>query len=228
LVKEVLEAFHIPVFEKPGYEGDDLIGTISRLSIEENPLIRNIIVSGDNDVFQLVNDRSEIYYLKKGVKDTALCGKDFVFEKFGGLTPLQIIDYKALRGDQSDNIPGVVGIGEKTAIDLVLRFGGLGGIYDAIERGDKGIKDGVRDKLLNNKENAFLSLDLAKIITDAPIEMGDVSACEWRDYDKKKMIDILFSFGFKSLIPKLPGGIIEEDINVIEREPEVGGNLKLW
>jgi DNA polymerase-1 len=230
LVKEVLDAFCVPIFEMPGYEGDDLIGTLSHLSLEKDKNIENIIVSGDNDVFQLVNNNTKVYFLKKGVKDVSLCGKDYVLEKFGGLTPEQVIDYKALRGDQSDNIPGVLGIGEKTAIDLVLKFGSIENIYQALENNDPQIKGSVKEKLTKNKEKAFLSLELAKILTDAPIEIGEITCCEWKNYDKEKLVSVLLSFGFKSLIAKIPheNGMHDLITKVEKKEPEAGTNLKLW
>ncbi|MFA6252578.1 MAG: 5'-3' exonuclease H3TH domain-containing protein [Candidatus Paceibacterota bacterium] len=204
LVKETLDAFNVPIFEVAGYEGDDLIGTLSRLSVKEDKKIKNIIVSGDNDVFQLVNDNTSVYFLRKGVKDASLCNKQEVFDRFNGLTPKQVIDYKALRGDSSDNIPGVSGIGEKTATDLVLRFGSLENIYKELENNNSEIKESLKEKLKNGKENAFLSLRLAEIITDAPLEIKRIEDCEWKNYDKEKVVEKLVSFGFRSLVSKIP------------------------
>lgn len=230
LTKDVLKAFNVPIFEMPGYEGDDLIGTLSRLSVEKNKEIKNIVVSGDNDVFQLVNDETKIYFLKKGVKDTCLCGEEYVAEKFGGLTPRQVIDYKALRGDQSDNIPGVLGIGEKTATELILKFGTVEKVYQAVDNDSVDIKSGVKEKLIKDKERAFLSLQLAEIITNAPLEIGDIDSCEWKNYDKENLVNVLLSFGFKSLISKIPheDGMHDLVARAEEKNPEVGGNLKLW
>jgi len=204
LVKEVLDAFNVPIFEMAGYEGDDLIGTLSRLSVKEDRKIKNIIVSGDNDVFQLVNDDTSVYFLRKGVKDASLCSKQEVFDRFNGLTPKQVIDYKALRGDSSDNIPGVSGVGEKTATDLVLKFGSLENIYREVENNNLEIKEGLKEKLKNGKEDAFLSLRLAEIITDVPLEIKRIEDCEWKNYDKEKVEEKLVSFGFRSLVSKIP------------------------
>ena len=225
LVKDILQAFSAPIFEMPGYEGDDLIGTLSCLSVEKDSSLQNIIVSGDNDIFQLVNSKTNVYYLKKGVKDTSLCGEDYVFEKFGGLSPLQIIDYKALKGDQSDNIPGVPGIGEKTAIDLISRFQNLNGVYQALDSDE--IKESIKEKLINNKESAYLSYELAQIITNAPIEIKDINCCEWRNYDKDVLVDKLLSLGFKSLISKIPHENNMESF-IKEGDERIGSNLKLW
>ncbi len=225
LVKDILQAFSAPIFEMPGYEGDDLIGTLSCLSVEKDPNLQNIIVSGDNDIFQLVNNKTNVYYLKKGVKDTSLYGEEYVFKKFGGLSPLQIIDYKALKGDQSDNIPGVPGIGEKTAIDLISRFQNLNGVYQALDKGE--IKESIKEKLINNKESAYLSYELAQIITNAPIEIKDINCCEWRNYDKDVLVDKLLSLGFKSLISKIPHENNMESF-IKEGDERIGSNLKLW
>jgi len=204
LIKEVLSSFNVPIFEMAGYEGDDLIGTLSRLSVKENKEIKNIIVSGDNDVFQLVNDNTSIYFLKKGVKDASLCNKEEVFDRFNGLTPRQVIDYKALRGDASDNIPGVLGIGEKTATDLILKFGSVDNVFKEVDNNNPEIKESIKEKLRNGRENAFLSLKLAEIIIDAPLKIEKLEDCEWKNYDKEKVVESLMGFGFRSLISKIP------------------------
>ncbi|MCK9393698.1 MAG: 5'-3' exonuclease H3TH domain-containing protein [Candidatus Paceibacterota bacterium] len=233
LIKDVLAAFNVPIFEMAGYEGDDIIGTLSRLSVKEDKEIRNIVVSGDNDVFQLVNDNTSVYFLKKGVKDTTLCNKKEVAEKFGGLTPRQVIDYKALRGDASDNIPGVLGIGEKTAIDLILRFGSVDNVFKEVEKDNPEIKKNVKDKLIKGKDNAYLSLRLSEIIINAPLEIKKIESCEWKNYDKEKVVESLISFGFRSLISKIPyeqgmDGVIArfEEKEVVEKKKEA--TLKLF
>ncbi|MDD5639839.1 MAG: 5'-3' exonuclease H3TH domain-containing protein [Candidatus Pacebacteria bacterium] len=222
LVKEVLGAFKVPIFEMAGFEGDDIIGTLSRLSVKEKKEIKNIIVSGDNDVFQLVNNDTSVYFLKKGVKDTVLCNEKEVTEKFGGLTPRQIIDYKALRGDASDNIPGVLGVGEKTAINLILKFGSMDKIFKEVENNNPEIKDSIKEKLIKEKKNAFLSLKLSEIIVDVPLKIKKIEDCEWKNYDKEEVVKSLLSFGFKSLISKIPH---EQEMDGIaakfkENEPE--------
>ena len=119
-IKEILKDFNVPIFEKEGFEADDIIGTLAAFSTKKviaSP-IETIILSGDTDILQLVNPQTKVYVLKKGVKDIVLYDENLVKEKFQGLTPEQILDFKALRGDPSDNIPGVTGVGEKIAIDL--------------------------------------------------------------------------------------------------------------
>jgi len=229
LVKEVLSAFNVPVFEMAGYEGDDLIGTLSRLSVTKNSEIKNIIVSGDNDVFQLVDDNTSIYFLRKGVKDASLCSENDVVEKFGGLTPKQVIDYKALRGDASDNIPGVLGIGEKTAIDLISRFGSVEEVFKAVDNNSLEIKESVKEKLKTGRDNAFLSLKLAQIVVDAPLKIEEIEMCEWKNYDKEKVVESLLSFGFRSLITKIPHEHNMNDfLSKYEEEEKKGETLRLF
>ena len=134
-VKEILEAFNVPIFEKESFEADDIIGTISQLASKKQvfPEIETIILSGDLDALQLVDSQTKAYTLRKGVKDVVLYDEKLVKEKFQGLTPEQLLDFKALRGDPSDNIPGVTGIGEKTAIGLLLKFGSLENLYKEIK-----------------------------------------------------------------------------------------------
>src|SRR4030042_3767547 len=130
-LKEILQSFNIPIFEKEGYEADDLIGTIADLISKKEilPKIETVILSGDLDVFQLINTDTKVNFLRKGIKDIVLYGQKEAEEKYQGLKPNQLIDYKALRGDSSDNIPGVPGIGEKIATSLIQDFGNLENLY---------------------------------------------------------------------------------------------------
>src|SRR3989344_1658760 len=140
-VKEVLAAFNIPIFAKEGYEADDILGTILR-QLKTNPSaalgvknekLKTIIVTGDLDTLQLVDKNTSVYTLKKGVKDTIMYDEAAVRERFGGLSPGQMNDYKGLKGDPSDNIPGVPGIGEKTAVELLKEFSSLENLYKRLE-----------------------------------------------------------------------------------------------
>ncbi|MDO8264747.1 MAG: 5'-3' exonuclease H3TH domain-containing protein [Candidatus Parcubacteria bacterium] len=207
-VKEFMKTFNIPIFEKEGFEADDVIGTIAKQTSENHSVsgIETIIVSGDLDTLQLVDSNTKIYNLRKGVKDTVLYDEPMIKEKYG-LTPKQILDYKALRGDPSDNIPGVTGVGEKTAIDLIKEFDNIENLYQEVEQNSekaKGIKSGTREKLIKYKGQAFLSKELAEINTAVPIDYN-VEDCRWQDFNRKKAVDILEEFGFKSLLDKLPG-----------------------
>lgn len=213
-LKEVLNIFNIPVCEKPGFEGDDIIGTLSSSS---RPAAKNIIVSGDLDTLQLVDENTNVYFLSKGVKEAALYNKNLVKKRYEGLSGEELIDYKALRGDLSDNIPGVKGVGEKTALELIKNFKTIENLYKNIS--DESIGEKTRAKLLANKDMAFLSKDLARIKKDVPMEIS-LSKYQWGGYDPRKAKDVLEELGFKSLIKRIPG--LENE----EKSP--GGNLKLW
>jgi len=163
------------------------------------PPIETIILTGDLDALQLVDNNTKVYTLKKGVKDTVLYDEEKVKEKMQGLTPDQIVDYKSLRGDPSDNIPGVTGIGEKIAIDLLLKFGSLDNVYNNLND----IKPAVREKLLNQKDQALISKMLAQIDKDVPIDFN-LKECEWKSYNKEEIIKIFDNYEFKTLINRLP------------------------
>jgi len=208
MVKDVLKVFNVPVFEKAGYEGDDLIGTLSRLSDKEN-----IVVSGDLDNLQLINNNTKVYFLRQGVKNTILMDEEEVKKKYDGLTPEQLIEYKSLRGDASDNIPGVKGIGEKTAIKLIKDFKTIDNLYSKIEEVSP---EKIKQKLIEGKDNAKLSRVLVEIKKDVPLEV-DMNNCEWGGYNEKEVVDMLKDFDFNSLIK-----------NITPEEKSIGQNLKLW
>ena len=199
-VKEILKGFSVPIFEKEGFEADDIIGTISHLAPKKQilPGIETIILSGDLDALQLVDSHTKVYALRKGVKDTILYDENLVKEKYQGLTPEQILDFKALRGDPSDNIPGVTGIGEKTAIELIKKFGSLENLYQNL----KEIKPKLKELLLQQKEQAFLSKTLVETKKNVPIDFS-LKKCQWGKYDQKKIIGILENYEFQTLIKRL-------------------------
>jgi len=206
-VKEVLKAFGVPIFEKQGFEADDLIGVISRQAARKQvfPKLETIILSGDLDTLQLVDENTKVYTLRKGVKDTILYDIEKVKEKYHGLTPSQLIDYKALRGDPSDNIPGVTGIGEKTAIQLIKEFGSLENLYQELERGTekaKKIKENIRKKLQAYKEQAFISKKLAQIRSDLPIEFK-LEQAKIRTFSKEAIAQVFKKFEFYTLLKRL-------------------------
>jgi DNA polymerase-1 len=224
-VKKILENFNVPIFEKEGFEADDIIGTIAHLAPKRQvlPKVETIILSGDLDTLQLINPKTKVYSLRKGVKDIILYDQDLVKEKYGGLEISQFLDFKALKGDPSDNIPGVTGIGEKTAINLLLKFGSLENIYKELEENSekaKKLKPKLKETLLKYKEQAFLSKDLAQIRKDAPIDFN-LKKCLWGKYSKEKITQILKKLEFFSLIEKLPN----KENNTHEKIQE---NLRLW
>ncbi len=229
-IKEILRNFNIPIFEKEGFEADDIIGTISVLSVKEQatPKIETTILSGDLDSLQLVNPQTKVYSLKKGVKDIILYDEKRVQEKFGGLEPKHLLDFKALRGDPSDNIPGVVGIGEKTAIELLLQFGTLENLYETIKKDSEEVKKlrpKLKKTLLDYKEQAFLSKSLARLDQNVPITFN-LEQCSFGEYDKEKVIKNLEALEFYSLIKRMPGDIKEDKAS--QNSPSIGENLRLW
>ena len=154
VLKELLAAMNIKIVEKEGYEADDLLGTLSR-SVQG---VETYIYTGDRDAYQLVKENVAVCFTKRGVSDVDLLTNDNFFEKVG-LTPAQIIEEKALMGDSSDNIPGVKGIGPKSAMELLQQFGSVEAIYENLGA----LSPSVQKKLKENKENAFLSRTLATI-----------------------------------------------------------------
>lgn len=205
--RDVLDAFGIPRYELEGFEADDLIGTIVEV-MKPNKDIDIIIASGDMDTMQLiVDDRVRVFTLKKGLTDTVLYNEEAVLKRYG-FPPALIADYKGLRGDPSDNIPGVKGIGEKTATTLIATFGSIETIYKTLEKHpekleEAGVKEGMIKKLAEGKEDAEFSKQLATIRCDAPINFT-LPAREWKEsIDTKSVENILSRFEFRSLVPRV-------------------------
>ena len=206
-IKDLLKNFNIQIFEKQGFEADDLIGTIAQKAAKKQiyPEIETIILTGDLDALQLVDKNTKVYALRKGVKDTILYNEEKVKEKYDGLLPEQLVDFKALRGDPSDNIPGVFGVGEKTAISLIKEFNSLENLYQELRENSehsKKIKESLRKKLIDYKEQAFVSKMLAQIKKDIEIDF-DLGKCVWGRYNKDKIIKIFENYEFKTLISRL-------------------------
>lgn len=235
IVKKVLKAFNVPIFEKKGFEADDLIGTIAKLAPKKqiSPGTEIIVLSGDLDTLQLINSYTEVYFLQRGVKDTVLYNRELVKKRYG-LEPEQLVDFKALRGDPSDNIPGVPGVGEKTAIGLIKNFGSLESLYEFLEKGrvkeqmkekiqnsEFKIRDSLRAKLLENKEQAFFSRSLAQIKRDVSLDFN-LRKCKWRSYNRERVIQVLKTLEFYSLIKRLP------EVNEEKKEGLIRRNLELW
>ena len=206
-LKELLQAFRIPIFEKEGFEADDIIGTLAKKTKKNQifPGIESIIVSGDSDNLQLINTQTKVYTLKKGVKETLLYDTEWFLERYRGLTPSQLPDLKALTGDPSDNIPGVLGIGEKTAIDILREFGNIENLYEELEGNSlkiRKLKPKIKELLLNSRDQVFFSKMLATIKTDVPISFA-LKDCEFGTYEKEKIAKLFQELGFYSLIPRL-------------------------
>jgi DNA polymerase I len=204
-VKEIVRALNIPIFEIEGFEADDVLGTLAAHICEQhNHDCDVMIATGDLDSLQLVNDCVKIYTLRKGLSDTAVYDAAAIKERYG-LEPKQMIDYKALRGDPSDNIKGVKGIGEKTAAQLIQDFQSLDKLYDAIQTGKTAnkIKPRVLKLLAEGEADARQSYDLSKIVLDVPLDI-DIPAYEFGSKDLTKIMKLFQELEFKSLIDKLP------------------------
>jgi len=176
-VREILKAFEIPIYEKIGYEADDIIGTISKKLISRD--IEVLILTGDMDTLQLVSGpparagNIKVYTPKRGLSDPIIYDEKKVEERFKGLKPGQLNDFKGLKGDPSDNISGVKGIGEKTAISLLNRYKTIEKLYEAMEKGKiTGVSDSVMEKLKAGKESAFFSKKLVTLYQNVPINFS--------------------------------------------------------
>lgn len=207
---KVFKAFGIPLYEAPGYEADDCIGTIVH-ELKERGDIMTIIASGDMDTLQLVSPNVKVYTMRKGINDTVLYDEDAVRERYG-FGPESVVDYKALRGDPSDNIPGVKGIGEKTATELIEAFGTLETIYETLDSNpdafkEAGIKPRILDLLREHRKDAVLSKTLATIRHDTPITF-QVPEQEWRLADHVPTIMALCDeLEFRALKDRISGTV---------------------
>lgn len=198
ILKELLDTLAIRRFECPGYEADDILGTAGRVCEEKGWECE--IVTGDKDSFQLITDTTHVIHIKSRMGQTET--KDYTWEVFReeyGFDPPYIVDLKALMGDSSDNIPGVPGVGEKTAMDLMHRFGTLSGVYENVESPE--IKDGVRKKLIAGEDSAKLSYELATITRQAPVEV-DPADCVWTGFQGEGLYAILKRLGFQKFIER--------------------------
>lgn len=199
LVDDLLEKLNVQIFALDGYEGDDLIGTIATRVFEKEKDIETIVVTGDRDMLQLVNDRVKILMPQNGLGKTVLYDAEKVEEKYG-VRPDQFIDYKALIGDQSDGYPGVSGIGPKTASTLLQQFETFENLYTKIGQGEVPEKYAI--KLATDAEQAALAKKLATIITDAPMQF-DLKSCSCANFDVVSLHGGFEDHGFKSLLGRL-------------------------
>ena len=204
-VRDLVEAFNIPYFEVDGYEADDVIGTVASQASEKG--IDTVIVTGDTDTFQLVSPRVSVLTPRPGksFSDTALYDEEAVKQRYG-LSPRQLIDLKGLKGDPSDNIPGVPGIGDKTATKLIQQFGGIDEVYDHI---DDVAPERVRNLLSDSEDKARQSRRLVEIVTDVPIRF-DLDCCLVGSFQRDKVAELFRELEFASLLPKLPQSFLEE------------------
>jgi DNA polymerase-1 len=215
-VREVVAALRIPVYEMEGYEADDVIGTITRDMDARG--IETTVVTGDLDMLQIVTERTRLMTTRQGVDATIYYTPEKIRERFD-LRPDQMTDYKALKGDATDNIPGIPGVGEKTAAKLVGQFGSLEGIYERLAE----VKpDKLRDKVAQAREQVFRSRELARIIRDLPLAL-DLDKARLSDYDRAEVIRLFREFEFRTLIDRLPLLAGETAVEAAEALREVAG-----
>ena len=216
VAKKILNAMGIKYFELAGYEADDIIGTFAK-KVDENDDFIATIISSDKDLLQLISDDVEVKLLKP--KDYIRMNKQVFFDTYG-LEPIKMIDLKSLMGDASDNIPGVKGIGEKTAIKLLQEYHSLDGVYENIDN----IKGAVHDKLANDKENAYMSYDIATIYREVPVDT-DFNNIKYTGEETEELINIYNDLDFHSFLRKTPK---KQETNNIEYDVVTDTtNLKL-
>ncbi len=204
MVREVVKALRIPVYELQGYEADDVIGTITR---QMEPLdVETTIVTVDLDMLQLVTPKTRLMTTRSGVENTVIYDVARIDERFG-LRPDQMIDYKALKGDPTDNIPGVPGVGEKTAAKLIGQYGHLEGLFEQLETVTP---EKLREKLRDHRDQVFLGRELSRIVRDLPVTL-DLEAARLGDYDRETVVRLFREYEFRTLIDRLPPLLGEDD-----------------
>ena len=222
IIKDILKAMNIDIIEKQGYEGDDILGTLSRYGEKQN--LNVIILSGDRDTFQLATDKVEIHIprTKSGKTETEIFNKEKVEEVYG-LEPKQLIEVKGLQGDASDNIPGVPGIGEKTAISLIQKYQSINNLYKQIEDGTSDIKGKQLQNLTENKELAYLSRTLGEINLQVPIE-DTLESLKVEEWDKQKVLELFEKLNFKRYIERFN---LDGEVQVEKNDNQIANEYKI-
>ena len=208
-IRALIKAFNIPVLEVGGYEADDVLGTVARQAEQQG--VETVIYTGDTDAFQLISPLTKVAVSRRQFGDMALYDEAAVMERYG-LTPAQLADYRGLKGDTSDNIPGVPGIGEKTATELLQKYRDLDGIYAHLSEISA---KRPREALTANHDTAFLSRDLALIRRDAPVD-ARLEAWRVNDFDPEQVRQILRELEMRSLIERLPESTREPQSPAVE------------
>src|SRR5918996_241048 len=210
----------IPIRELEGFEADDVIGTLTKKATAAN--VDTMIVSGDLDGLQLVDDHVRLLTTRMGVAATVIYDEAKIMDRYG-LRPDQMLDYKALKGDTSDNIPGVPGVGEKTASQLLQQFGSLNGIYADLDE----VKGKMRDRLAEHRESAFMSREVGRILCDLPVEL-DIEEARTGRYDRRAVAQRFRELEFRSLIDRLPpSSIAPTGHDRLEKDTKGGLQLSL-
>jgi DNA polymerase I len=208
-VREVVKALRIPVYEAKGFEADDVIGTITKDTDARG--LETTIVSVDLDMLQLVTATTRLMTTRSGVENTIMYDPARIWERFG-LRPDQMIDYKALKGDPTDNIPGVPGVGEKTAAKVIAEYGDLDSLYARI---DEVKPEKLREKLREHRDQVFNGRELSRIIRDLPISL-DLDAARLADYDRDTVVRLFREYEFRTLIERLPAISGESPVERVE------------
>ena len=196
-IKQLVGAFKVPIFEVAGYEADDVIGTLCRQAEEQQ--IETVILTGDTDTFQLVSPWVRVA-LHHNIQQSKVYDEKEIWARYGGLTPLQQPDLKALKGDPSDNIPGVPGVGDKTAVKLIAQFGSLEGVYEHI---DEVTPPKVRESLSSSRDRAFQGKMLTTISREAPVDL-DLDTCRFGTYNKADVVALFRELEFNRMLPRVP------------------------
>ncbi len=197
IIRELLAAFRIPVRQLEGYEADDVIGSLTRQAEERD--LESMIVSGDLDMLQLVSDKTRLMTTRMGVQSTVIYDPERIHERYG-LQASQMIDFKSLKGDTTDNIPGIAGVGDKTAAGWLQAFGTLEGIYEHLDE----IKpERFRDKLRELRDDVFLWRELVTIDRNTPVEL-DLTHARMGDYDRSEVLRLFREYEFRTLVERLP------------------------
>ncbi len=196
-IQEIVQALGIPIIEAEGYEADDVLGTLAQKAEKEG--VEILIVTGDTDTFQLIDDHTRVLTSRRSFSDTVVYDQTGIENRYG-LQPHQLIDYKALVGDKSDNIPGVRGIGKKTATKLLQRYGSVEEIYAHLDEVES---SRFRNALEKGRESAFLSKFLVTIVTDLSVEL-DLEACRTTEFDRDRVKELFRELEFRTLLNRLP------------------------
>ena len=216
MIKDILRAMNIDIVEKEGYEGDDILGTLSKYGEKQG--LNVTILSGDRDTFQLASDNITIRIprTKQGKTETVEYDEKKIIEEYG-IKPIALIEVKGLQGDTSDNIPGIPGIGPKTAINLIKKYGTIKNLYNKIEEGKDTLKGKQREAIVENKEKAFLSRELGKIDVKVPLD-NNLETLKVEEWDKAEVLKLFKEYNFKKFIERFK--LEEDDILYNKKDTE--------
>lgn len=217
-IQQVVQALNIPIFTQDGFEADDVLGTLAKQAEAQG--VETVIVTGDRDIVQVVSDKTSVLTSGRKFSDTIVYTPETVRERWG-LEPKQLIDLKALLGDTSDNVPGVKGVGEKGATELIQTYGSLEGVYDHL---DQITAKRTREALETGRNSAVLSKHLVTIVTDVPGVALDLNACRVKDYDQERVTELFRELEFRTLVDRLPPSTRAKP----PVEPGPGGQLALF